>query len=182
MGSTGKELIRSSWNSGCSGTTVHSPERPLPDMSFLGPRGTRVLGDHCSWPRAPSPGTVSSWVLGKLGYSRTTVHGHKRPLPELCLLGSSGNSGTTVHGPERPLSDLCLLGSLENSGTTIHGPEHPSRNWVFSGLGEIVPERRRHVAFCCPGLRTRGPLVPMSPTVTPTECVSRPTNSALHVP
>ena len=140
---------------------------------LLRPSGNRVLGGHCSRPRALSPETDYAGHRGT-EYSGATVHGPEHS-PGTWLFGSSGNRVLGGHCLQpRAVSSQYLVFSGHRGARVLRGPlfvapSTLSRNLVFSDFGEITPEGGRHVALCCSGLGTRGPPV----SVSPTACMTR---------
>ena len=128
---------------GCSGATAPGSEHPLPVLltlclrgarvpgghmpvapstpssgtGFLRVSGNRVLRGHCSWPRAPSPGTV-----------------------DFVSSGSSGTRGPHIRGPEHAAArnrPPQVLGEPSARGPLITAPSTISRyrsGRVFGGL------------------------------------------------
>ena len=96
----------------CSGVAVCSPEHSRPELPSLGPRGTQVLGGHCSPPRAHTSRYSAFLVVGGLRCSGATAHDPEHARPGTWssqIIRELRYSGTTVHGPEHPLPGLSFL-------------------------------------------------------------------------
>lgn len=104
-------------------------------------------GTNCSWHRAPPPGPDLSQILGELQVLRGQL-----------FMTPSIPSRT---GSSRVLRELQVLG-----GQLFIAPSTPSGTGSSRPLGRWSTREGVTWHLCCPGLGTREPLVPRSPTPT----------------